>query len=169
MQDFWNMNKGIMFLLLLLGSQAQGQEHAPVPSERFCLNVLPTWFAEDQTLSNTYQTAWLHHMGRSKWNLGMEWDVVASEHPHHALAMVAEWCPLQGVHVAAAPGFVVDRLGASGVSWGWNAHVVWAHHIMHGHLDVGPMLDVGHDIHGDHVAVGITMGLPASLPRHHED
>ena len=160
----------IVFFSLSGWSQDEGYSHCVEHDDHFHaqelgLSVAPVWFSgsDESGAKLGLHAHYIKRLNDSAFGLGLGVEFIVDEHKHQTYSVVGQWTPIPAWHFIVAPGVALEEEeGPFGDEreMGWAVHFEVVREFALGRLDIGPSFEYALDSHGQHIAVGVHVGIP---------
>ena len=142
----------------------EGEEHHDhLHTDEIGISLAPTYYIQEGSLALGVHGHYVHRMGSSRFGLGVGFEAVFDDHKHRTLGAVFQYSPGLATQIALSPGIVQEthiEEGHSEKEYHWALHLEIVREFNVGKIDLGPFFEFALEEEGQHIGLGIHIGLP---------
>lgn len=139
------------------------KNHDHLHTNEIGISLAPTYYIQEGSMAFGAHGHYVHRMGTSRFGLGIGFEAVFDDHKHRTLGAVFQWSPGLATHIAISPGVVQEthvEAGQAEKEYHWALHLEIVREFNVGKIDIGPFFEFALEEEGQHIGLGIHIGLP---------
>jgi hypothetical protein len=146
-----------------IDEHGQNNKHDHFHTNEIGVSIAPTAYLQENTIALGTHAHYVHRLGESRFGIGAGFEAVFDSHKHKTLSAVFQYSPSYMTHICVSPGFVQEKhneMGQIENEYHWALHLELVHEFQLGKIDLGPFFEFALEEEGQHIGIGIHVGLP---------
>jgi len=175
----YKISLSILFLFIIISLKSQehinydhnehidelgkNNNHDHFHTNELGISIAPTAYLQENTIALGTHAHYIHRLGESRLGIGAGFEAVFDSHKHKTLSAVFQYSPGLRTHISIAPGVVQEKHihnGTAEKEYHWALHLELVHEYHLNFFDIGPFFELAFEEEGQHIGVGIHIGLP---------